>query len=126
MRIKYILALLAPVAALAGCGGSGIVNPFFGNYPPEPWTQISPSDTGTITLNVSAIGTVSGSLFDTGASMSYSVSGLIDENGNFTGTITPTAGSASAVSGTLTLNGSNQLVGTVVDTGGTLNTLLVN
>ncbi|MFI5385075.1 MAG: hypothetical protein ACHQ50_03050 [Fimbriimonadales bacterium] len=124
--MKYIVVLLVLGFLLAGCGGGGLLNPFFGNYGAEPWTQTSPSDSGTITLNVSAIGTVSGSLFDTGASMNYTVSGLIDNNGGFSATITPTAGSPSTLSGTLSLNGSGQLVGNLTDTGGALNTILVN
>jgi|GEM_PF-6715950 len=127
MRIKHFIALCGLSLLLAGCGGTGLINPFFGNFPAEPWTQFSPSDTGTVTLNVSAIGTVSGSLYDNGASMNYTVSGLIDNNGNLSATITPTSGPAGAISGVMSLNGSNQLVGTLAVTSvTTLNTLVVN
>ena len=126
MRILSFVALSCLAFALAGCGGSGIVSPFFGSYAAEPWTQPSPSDTGTITLNVSAVGTVSGSLVDNGASLTYSISGLIDDNGNFSATITPTAGPTGSLSGVLSLSGGGQIVGTLDATGGTLNTLIVN
>src|SRR5579862_5304415 len=117
MRIKHLIILATAGLIVSGCGGGGLLNPFSGSFPNEPWTQFSPSDSGTITFNISVLGVVSGTMVDTGAAMNYTVSGVIDAGGNLNATITPTSGPASTISGVMSINGSNQLVGTLADTG---------
>ena len=127
MHVKHWATVLATTFVLAGCGGLGIGNPFAGTFNNEPWSQLSPSDSGTISLNISAVGTVGGTFIDSGAGQNFTINGLIDNNGSFSATITPTgSGTASTISGTLSFSGS-QLVGTLVDSGSaTLNTIVVN
>ncbi|HWA83607.1 MAG TPA: hypothetical protein VG820_09250 [Fimbriimonadaceae bacterium] len=122
MRLKYLLALLAVLLTLSGCGGSGIFSPFTGTWD-GTWAQTSPADTGTAGFIVLPSGSLSGSMHDNNANVDYTISGTINDAGLVTATITPSGGSGQSMSGTLAFNGSNQLLGTLTVTGGTLNTL---
>jgi hypothetical protein len=122
MRVKYLLLLTVIVFALAGCGGSSLLNPFIGTYN-GTWTQTNPSDSGTSTFLILPGGSVSGSLHDTGANVDYTIAGTMSDAGLFHATLTPTAGSTLTINGNMVFNQSNHLVGTVTITGNGSNTL---
>ncbi|HVT13833.1 MAG TPA: hypothetical protein VHE55_16340 [Fimbriimonadaceae bacterium] len=122
MRLKYLLLLCVLLLALSGCGGSGILSPFTGTWD-GTWAQTSPSDNGTAGFIVLPSGSLSGSMHDNNANVDYTISGTINDAGFVTATITPSGGSGQSMTGTLAFNGSNQLLGNLTVSGGSLNTL---
>lgn len=122
MRLKYLLVLAALLLAISGCGGTGILSPFTGTYN-GTWAQSSPSDTGSAAFIVLPSGSLSGTMHDNGANVDYTISGSINDAGVVTSTITPSGGPGTSMNGTLGFNGTNQLVGNLTCSGGSLNTL---
>src|ERR1700694_3041498 len=119
MRLKQFIVLIVFSLALAGCGGNGILNPFIGTYN-GTWTQSNPSDSGTASVIVLPGGSMSGSLHDACGSKDYTVSGTISGSGVVSITLTPSGGT---LAGNLGFEVSNNLVGTLTNTGGPFTTM---
>lgn len=109
---------------VAGCGGTGtgtgITNSVFAGTYVGTWTNtLSANGPGTIT--VAADGTFAGTLHDNVSSTDNTVDAVIDNAGNVNGSIVIPGPTVYSFAGTLALNGSNQLTGTLNETnGGTL------
>ncbi len=116
--ICFLLAIFAVALSMISCGGSGTdaPSPFQGSFSGN-WISDGP-DVGTAQIVVSPGGHFGGSETDTTISLQGAVSGHITNQGTFTGTITPTGGSAISATGTFNISGdSNTLSGSVLSNG---------
>lgn len=128
IKLRTVPALVLLMAALAGCGGGGggsshtgdgsgggSGNPLQNSY---VGTYDSPTlgDNGTIDLEVSASGTVTGAITSTPHGADGTVSGTITAGGVLTGTMQVTGHSAGTLSGTLVQQPDGKLIGTVQET----------
>ena len=115
-----MLALFVAALVLVGCAGSGVAapSPFQGTFA-GTWTSTGP-DSGTATAVVTPGGGFTGTELDTTTSLQGSVTGALQSNGTFTGTVTPQGHNAinatgvfqistdkNTLSGTLTYGGIN-------------------
>lgn len=122
MRVKHLLLLVPGFLVIAGCGGTGLLNPFIGTYN-GTWTQSSPSASGTSHFLVLPGGTVSGSLHDSGVNLDYTMAGTMSDTGTFDATIVPTSGTTLNLHGTMAFNQANHLIGAITVTGNGTNTV---
>ena len=114
IRMACALATLFVAAfVLSSCGGSAVTapSPFQGTFAGN-WT--STGDVGTATLTVTPGGGVTGNEVDTTINKPGTLTGSLNNNGTFSGTVTPQGANPVNASGTFQISGdSNTLSGSI-------------
>ncbi|HEY3783123.1 MAG TPA: hypothetical protein VGL56_18755 [Fimbriimonadaceae bacterium] len=119
---RYKLSLLASAGiafGLTGCAGNGsIAVPIIYNGTYSGSYTGASGDSGTMSFTVDSIGSITGTVTDTTVNQTGTMgTANIDNNGHFY--VAVTIGSASDVfQGNVSLNSSNHMVGTITETGG--------
>lgn len=117
MRRVLAFALLGSVTAamLSGCGGNSLIaavtgSPFIGSYKGTFTTDKGQS--GSTSFTVATGGSFAGQMHNDTTGLDGSLSGSIDDAGNFSGTVAYASG-AIGLTGPVTLTNSKHLDGTL-------------
>jgi hypothetical protein len=126
MRTRYgmmLVVLAAVIIPLYNCGNNGGpddnvgVSDFIGNWS-GTWSDTN-GQSGTISLSISNLGTVTGSIYNATLKETASVSGLISGSGSFNFTFTFPGPTLFTASGTGSINNLGNLVGSFNEFSGT-------
>lgn len=124
--MKKILSIVALGALMAGCGGSNLISAvtgghYDGSYNGQFTDPNGVQPTWSTSFRVVA-GVLTGNV--TAGTTSLSISGNIDNNGNFNASVATTP-TATVLSGAVNLNGT-QLTGSLAESGGATGTLNIS
>lgn len=110
--ILVVMGLL--VGILASCGGGGgtaAVSPFAGQWV-GPWVDAANRQSGTLNVTIGTDGSISGSIHNSTLGQDGTAGGSVGSNGHVKGVFTY-PGAVYTSSGTVVVNGSGHLVGTL-------------
>lgn len=113
MRIAVCVVMLLGATILAGCGGGGgsSPSPFAGSWS-GTWVDAANAQNGTLDVTIGTDGRLSGSIHNSTLGMDGTASGTVRNSGQINTTYVYPSGTYTA-SGTIAINGSGHLVGTV-------------
>ena len=114
MRLKQFCVVIPIALMLSACGGTNIFSPFQGTFV-GTWSQSNPSNGGSASMLVLPGGSLSGVMHDNNANADYTISGTMSGSGAVQANLTPSGGT---LSGNMGFNVSNQLIGTLTNSGG--------
>lgn len=117
-KLGLFVVLVAAIFTLISCAGANndAPSPFQGNFT-GTWIS-NATDSGTASINITAEGTFSGDETDTTINLHGVVSGHINSNGTFVGTIHPDGGGSTGASGVFQLTNGNTTLSGQVSSGG--------
>lgn len=110
------MSLFLCIIVAAGCGGGGtsVPNPLAGSYI-GTWDAPSVPDTGTANATLSASNVLAATTHDNGGNVDGTINGTVSATGVVSATVHYSGTPDAHLSGVVSLNGSNHLVGNLTE-----------